>query len=284
MKQLNKRNLMPLGLVLVFLMSSCSSYLNYFQTAQEAFNKGAEADNTLKTNPNASVTVMPESNYRMARTFIMKAMGEIKEGNETQTAANLAKDGLLLNAYTIKALSEWKLGMYDEAIKTSRACKLTFGNDESVQNQRDYIIMSALESLIYNDSIESYIGRINIREGKADLSDLDNASLENLKKGFDIIKEQRASLAPDHPVQTYLLISQMSLAKNWKNLYSKVQQQLRRGRSAKTETVKQTYDPIKKALNDELVTCFKSFAEVLGDNKHPLYQSWKKAHVDVQGI
>lgn len=283
MKSLNKRNSFIAG-VLFILLSSCSPYLNHFQTAQQSFNQAAEAENVLKTNPNASATVIPESNYRMARTFIMKAMGDTKDEQTKHDKTDLAKDGLLLNAYTIKALSEWKLGMYQEAIRTSRACKLTFGNDESVQNQRDYIIIMALEPLIYNDSIEQYIGGLDIKQGKSELSVMDKTSLENLKKGFDIIKEQRAELTPDHPVQTYLLISQLSLAKNWKNLYNKLQQQLRRGRSAQLDTVKKEMDEVKKQLNTDLMSCFKSFAEVLGDNKHALYQTWKKAHVDVEGI
>ncbi|MGB0525521.1 MAG: hypothetical protein ACPGJS_21270 [Flammeovirgaceae bacterium] len=283
MKQLNKRTYLIIGMLSI-LLSSCSPYLNYFQTAQSSFNKAAEAENLLKTNPNASATVLPESNYRMARTFIMKAMGDEKDEKEKHDKTDLARDGLLLNAYAIKALSEWKLGMYQEAIRTSRACKLTFGNDQSVQNQRDYIIIMALESLIYNDSIEGYISKLDVKQGKTELSAMDKSSLENLMKGFNILKEQRADLAADHPVQSYLLISQLSLAKNWKNLYSKLQQQLRRGRSAKLEGIKQEMDPMKNQLNTDLKACFKDFAGVLGDNKHALYQRWKKAHVDIEGI
>lgn len=282
MKQ-NRLNYL-LAFSLLLIMSSCAPYLNYFQTAQASFNKAAENENTLKTRPDASVTVLPESNYRMARTFIMKAMGDVKNEKETHSKSDLAKDGLLLNAYTIKALSEWKLGMYQEAIRTSRACQLTFGNDKSVQNQRDYIIMTALEPLIYNDSIERYISSLDVKEGKTGLSEMDKASLENLKKGFQVIQNQRADLSVDHPVQTYLLISQMSLAKNWKNLANRLQQQLRRGRSTNMESIKKEMEGTKKMLNEELVSCFKQFAELLGGTDHALYQTWKKAHADVMGI
>ena len=269
---------------LIVVTSSCSSYLRYFQTAQASFNKAAENENTLKTTPDASVAILPETNYRMARTFIMKAMGDTKNEKETHDKTDLAKDGLLLNAYTIKALSEWKLGMYQEAIKTSRACQLTFGNDKSVQNQRDYIIIMALEPLIYNDSIEQYISSMNVKEAKTTLSDMDKASLENLKKGFQVIQSQRADLAADHPVQTYLLISQMSLAKNWKNLANRLQQQLRRGRSTELKAIETEMESTQTMLNTELVNCFKQFAELLGSTDHALYQTWKKAHADVAGI
>ena len=281
--RLNKANIF-LWVIFGLMLSSCSPYLKYFQTAQQSFNQGAEAENLLKTNPNASVSIMPESNYRMARTFIMKAMGDIKNEKETHDKTNLAKDGLLLNAYTIKALSEWKLGLFPEAIKTSRACKITFENDASVQNQRDYIIMMALEPLVYNDSIAAYTSKLDPKTPKKALTEVDKSSLENLKKGFEIIKEQRATLAPDHPVQTYLIISQLSLAKNWKNLSSKLRQQLRRGREADMPSIRKEMEATKAALNKDLVDCFKDFSTILGGTDHGLYQTWKKAHVDIEGI
>ena len=74
----------------LFFLSSCAPYLKYFQTAQASFNKAAESENTLKTTPDASVTILPESNYRMARTFIMKAMGDVKNEKETHTLTNVS--------------------------------------------------------------------------------------------------------------------------------------------------------------------------------------------------
>ncbi len=164
----------------------------------------------------------------MARTFIIKSMGG---GEAKYDKTNLAKDGLLLNAYTIKGLSEWKLGMFTEAISTAKNCKITFSNDESVKSQRDFVVMMSLEALVYNDSVEKYIRKIPKGGAIQSISDTSKTALENLKTAFKIISEQRANLTPEHPVQTYLIISQLSIAKNLKNLTSKLQRQLRRGRS-----------------------------------------------------
>ncbi|MFT5618204.1 MAG: hypothetical protein ACI85I_001435 [Arenicella sp.] len=259
--------------------SACSPYLKQFQTAQEAFNKGAETENSQKLNPNTPITVSPESNYRMARTFIIKSMGG---GEAKHDKTNLAKDGLLLNAYTIKGLSEWKLGMFSEAISTSKNCKITFSNDESVKSQRDFVVMMSLEALVYNDSVEKYIRSIPKEGTIQSISDKSKTAMENLKTAFEIISEQRTNISHEHPVQTYLIISQLSIAKNLKNLTGKLQRQLRKGRSADYNTVyKPMLEKEKAEINKKLIPVFADFETALGDKNHALYQLWKKTHADV---
>jgi len=278
-------------IAVTFMLASCS-YFNHIKTAQNAFNKAAEAENTLKLDPNADASVSPANNYRIARKAIRKVMGDVKDesGKNKFSATKLAKDGLLLNAYTIKGLSEWKLGMYPEALQTARAFEYSFRNDQSVQNQRDFIIMSVLQPLILNDSIKSYTKGLDKTQAKISLSEVDQASYDNLDKGLEIISEKRADLDADHPVQLYLTISQLSLAKNWKDLYDKLKTQLKRGKKNEPSK-KEEIDAIlskmeenKTALNTKIVTYFNDLKTVLRSTDHVLYQKWKRAHPNVRGI
>ncbi len=142
--------------------------------------------------------------------------------------------------------------------------------------------MMSLEALVYNDSVEKYIRNIPKGGSLQSISDTSKTALENLKTAFKIIAEQRANLAPEHPVQTYLIIAQLSIAKNLKNLTGKLQRQLRRGRSADYNTVyKPMLEKEKAEMNKKLVPAFEDFEIALGDKNHPLYQLWKKTHADV---
>lgn len=271
-------------MLFALLGSSCtpkllvSPYLNDYKEAQNAFNQAATAENQMRGNPDASLTLSPETSYSTARTFIVKAMGN------GENLTKLASDGLLLGAYSIKAMSEWKLGLYSEALKTSRDAQTTFANDQAVRNQRDYIVLGIIEPLIYNDSIATYIQALDGQQSQDAINPTEKSYLATLEKAYTIVEEKRQRLPEDHPLQAYLTVTQLSLAKNWKNLYGKTLQRLRRGRSADYDAWKKDGDASKDALNIKLADAFKRLAEILGGDKHPSYLQWKQAHADVAGI
>ncbi len=275
-------------LIGLWSLSSCvsSSYLNQFKSAQEAFNRAAQNENQAMEDPEMAFTHAPDGDYQTARLYSMYAMGDLpKYRQDSHGKTELAKDGLLLTAYNIRALSEWKLGMYSEALSTARACRLTFENDESVKKQRDYIVMQVMEALVYNDSIEAYIRGIDKNMGKEEPSSTEMRYLSLLEKSLDIVKEQRNLLEASHPMQRYLCITQLSIAKNWKNLVSALSSQMKRGRSGRISDYNTNWKKTRKMLNDELKLVFADFAKLLkSSDQHPLYQRWKKAHIDIVGI
>jgi hypothetical protein len=270
-------------LALILMASSCASvnpYLSHYKSAQDAFNQASSTENILRANPNAVFSLAPETSYRTARSFIIKAMGDADKDNKSALAA----DGLLLGAYSIKAMSEWKLGLYQEALGTAKNCQITFERDQAVKSQRDYIVMSIMEPLIYNDSIASYIGKMDPNGATSAVSAAEANYLKLLEKSYDIVEERRLMLPEGHNLRTYLLIAQLSMAKNWKNLYAKQLLQLRRARSDQYETWKEEGDRLKDGLNNKVAIAFSALADALGDDKHPVYLQWKKAHTDVAGI
>jgi hypothetical protein len=280
-----KKNYLGFWIVaLVLLVSSCATvnpYLAHYKSAQDAFNQASSTENMLKANPASAFSLAPETGYRTARSFIVKSMGEGQDDNKSALAA----DGLLLGAYSMKAMSEWKLGLYAEALNTSKNCQITFERDDAVKNQRDYIVMSIMEPRIYNDSIATYIGRQNNRQAIDAVSTLEAGYLNTLEKSYDIVEVRRKDLPADHALQAYLLIAQLSIAKNWKNLFDSQLQRLSvNGKSDIYHSWREAGERRMDALNNKLALSFEELAKILGDSKHPIYMQWKKAHSDVSGI
>jgi tetratricopeptide (TPR) repeat protein len=273
-------------LLLAFFTTGCASqYLSNYQTAQEAFNRAAAASNQVLLNPENALTTSPESEYRTARAFIMKAMGDSPNSSqEDHGKTKLASDGLLLTAYNIRALSEWKLGMYNAALQTASACRQTFANDASIRQQRDYVVMEVMQALIYNDSIASYIKKIDVNRGVQEPSSEDLNYLKMLAKSMDIVKEQRLALEAENPLQSYLCITQLSIAKNWKNLVFSLTQQMKRQQSDKLSTWNNDWKEQRQKLNEELQQVFADLKSNLPEQSSGIYDIWKKAHIDVAGI
>lgn len=282
------KSLMNICLLAIVLSvgTGCASsqYLSNYKSAQEAFNRAAAAGNQqVMYESSVLTTTSPESEYRTARAFILKAMGDTPASSqEDHSKTKLASDGLLLTAYNIRALSEWKLGMYSEALKTAKACRQTFGNDESVKQQRDYLVIEIMHALVYNDSIANYIKTLNPRDPKKEPSTTEIAYLKRLEESLDMIGKKRQSLEADNPLQTYLCITQLSIAKNWKNLTSKLTSQMKG--EPDQPTWKSKWESQKATMNKELVGVFASFKKLLADDPAGVYAIWAKAHLDVDGI
>lgn len=132
-------------LVLLLALSSCS-HLIYLDSAQQNFNRAAALDNEMRFSPRSEVPASPSLYYSTAHAFVEKAL---------QNKSALKKDDVLANAYTIKALSEWKLYRYDDAKKTARLALLEYRaleEDKKLFMPRDKALMEALPYLVDLDS------------------------------------------------------------------------------------------------------------------------------------
>ena len=281
-----KLSILLLGMLPLLFLGSCgvNSYLNNFKSAQQAFNRAATLSNQTMADPELAFTHSPTGEYQTARLYSMYAMGESSPNDRKakHDKTDLAKDGLLLTAYNIRAMSEWKLGMYSEALATARACRLSFENDPSVREQRDYIVMKVMEALVYNDSIQVYIDRMERDQAKKEPSNTEMKYLGLLGTSMDIVKEQRGRLAEDHPIQRYLCITQLSIAKNWKDLVSVLKRQMKLERSPKLSSYRNRWKEERQSINKALQGVLADFAQLLENGKeNALYQRWKKVHVNV---
>lgn len=199
----------------LLLLQSCA-HLTRLESAQDAFNKGAEMDNLSKFSENP-----PEATaatyYGLARVQVSRAL---------EQRGKLERDGVLANALTIKALSEWKLQHYPEASASAKAALSSMSDrPDDPTPTRDKAIMLAMDDLIAidmaNDSIHSvladtnqtissiknsYFRLVHAKQGTS------NAKIEGAVAGLENIRE---SVGPQHDVQLYFTLCQMAALKGW---------------------------------------------------------------------
>ena len=152
--------------ILIFF-SSCT-HLLHLDRAQSAFNQGATIENSQRfgmsklENSNAAqinqavekdlTSTSPEFYYTIANAEIDKAIA--KKGQ-------LKNDNVLGSAYTLKALCEWKLDQYTDAVNTANLA-LTELESSNVNLPRDKAVMTALRGLVANDIAFDSLGALKV--------------------------------------------------------------------------------------------------------------------------
>ncbi|NAS30670.1 hypothetical protein GTQ40_06780 [Flavobacteriaceae bacterium R38] len=237
-------------LLIIFLVTLVScKHIQLVTQAQDNFNKAANIENELALEidyadiskfSNASI------NYEIAYNLSSKALKNHKN--------RLKKDGLLGTAYSIKALSAWKLGEFNKADALSKEAL------EELSNQpRDIALMKAIPGLIKaeqaflklgeddNITIEKYneIKGLITNPATGALNDITNAS-NGLDKG--------------HPLLTYFQLARVSM------LLTLDRADLRSGQNDATFVKNEVIKGLKGLKN--LVGCnsstFKKFFDELG--------------------
>lgn len=230
-----------IALLVLAGLAACSQ-LNHLDRAQQYFNEGALLDNRLKLGlldprrseilgtlgPEADplVTLSPEFYYNLAH----KELGQALEKKD-----KLARDGVLGNTYTLKALCEWKLRNYDQARTSALLAKSQFETMD-LSFPRDEALMSALDDLISIDeanaarsdlsaSIDNWLERPtpDSLEGKQLYQELlslyftkiDGASPQSISSAIRHLDEVRQEADSRGDIQLYLLQSQLAGLKTW---------------------------------------------------------------------
>jgi len=229
------------------LLAGCAR-LNYLDRAQEAFSQGAEIENRQLfagadiadiEGSDISRAIQQEMTNLSPAFFYTQAYADIKKALEKETA--LASDGLLGNALALKALCEWKLKRYGEARLTAEAARTAFAN-QPTPSPRDEAVMGALEGFIENDMAFSALGlleqetlpkintgSLSATQARVILQQIQDRYQENfnapsgdshIEKALRIIGTERERVTPNHPVQAYLVMSQLVCVKNWSDAIS----------------------------------------------------------------
>lgn len=232
-----------LFLLLWISISSCAHLLD-FDAAQSAFSKGAEletrqlfASNIINTEGNAidisqsvqkeMTDITPDFYYARAYAAINRS---IKKNGE------LKKDDLLGNALALKALCEWKLKKYGEARLTAQKANFAL-LEQTTPSVRDKAVMTALEGFIENDlaynALNDIQNNIDDKLSGGALEGLEAAQLyddikafygkyihkedksANIDKAIKIIQSAIDQTPANHPLQVYLVMSQLVCMKNW---------------------------------------------------------------------
>lgn len=233
-----------MGLLVLIASSSCK-HLVHLDRAQDAFNQGATLENSQRFNPSATlesadnpaairqlseqnlVSGSPEVYYNLAYSELNKAL---------QSKNRLEKDSVLPSALTLRALTEWKLGKPQEAIATADEALRAMDNT-GIELPRDKAVMTAMRGLVATDlafQAMQELERIkdNQIEGNAAGSGpkavYQNAKSlyqnriwgpqeneGNIRLALNRIESAAAIPGDNHPVQGYLVLSQISGLKTW---------------------------------------------------------------------
>ena len=188
-----------LGVILSF--SACVSHIQQLREAQNQFNMAATMENQIKLgNPRSAIVSAGEAtvSYRIA----VKIISDLLEKNRSE----LQKDRLLGNAYTIKAMAEWRLGEYDSAMKTVSTALGQLGLEIF---PRDRVLLQALRGLIKND--QAFAHMMEKDYPYTDIKNLLVDSLHNLDSAL-------ATAPKGSRIRLYILLSELAVLKNWADL------------------------------------------------------------------
>lgn len=206
------RNLVVLTIIttIVGLLVSCPS-VNHVREAQEAFSRAATIDNhnlllgTPVRGGAVGVIETASGSYEMALRSIRKA----EEENEDE----LIRDGLWKHVQLLKALAQWRLGLFDEALGSAETAEDLFLSTGTV-GSRDHALSVALNGLVRNDQAYSKLQRIGdspSEEEEREIIDLltgDDGALKWIKAAQDVLPKQ-------HPLQIYLIQSKLAALVNY---------------------------------------------------------------------
>lgn len=188
-------------LLFVALLSGCVSHLQTLRDAQDEFNRAASLENALKMDPKQGDVVTLgniNASYRMSLKILSDLIVEKR--------AELENDNLIGVAYTLKALAEWRLGEYQDALTTIRRVKEYPANTLS---PRDLAMVEALRGLIKND--QAYAHMVSRDYPYEDIKTLLNDSLGDLDRGLGI-------RGAGENLHLYLLTGKLGVLKNWLDL------------------------------------------------------------------
>lgn len=201
--------------LLAAVLQGCAA-TNSLWRAQEAFNEASALENALAADPLhlESGTAGTVTRSAGARAKYEQAQSEL----ETLSASEekqLRADGLWGNLLTLRALTAWRLGEYDQAREAARKARLEPG----LLHPRDTALIAALPGLIKIDEAYAKIYRNDLPETTSRHKHFQNLR-SLLTSAFSDIDRARELVHSKHPVQSYLLQAQLAGYVNLLNGYT----------------------------------------------------------------
>lgn len=180
------------------VISGCISHIQKLREVQNHFNAAALLENQLKIDPLSGDALAINTQANASYHLSLKLLTELIDKKEQE----LRNDDLLGTAYTLKALAEWRIGQYEDAINTVAKAGM---DKETKLFPRDRALMNALSGLIKNDQAYGHMAA----------KDYDYTSIKKLLlSSMEDIKDQ---IRPGS-LGLYLAIARLSVLKNWADL------------------------------------------------------------------
>jgi len=186
--------------IIAVLAAGCAS-INQLREAQDSFNQASAAENSARFEANPADTAASLASVRAGYASALLSLSKI----EPKDQHSLQQDGLWGTALTLKALCQWRLGQYSQALNSTAEAQITATNQVY---PRDRALLAALPGLIKTDQAYSKI-----------LNNSPFAEVEALLTGpngaIADIQNARANTDKDHPVQIYLVEAQLAAYRNF---------------------------------------------------------------------
>jgi hypothetical protein len=186
--------------LLTLLVTGCVS-VNRLHEAQDSFNQAAAAENAARLDANPSAAAASLVSVRAGYASALLSLAKLEPKDEQ----SLQQDGLWSTALTLKALCQWRLGQYNQALDSANAAQTTTTNQ---LYPRDRALLVALPGLIKTDQAYAKI-----------FSNAPMAEVEALLTGpngaIADIQNARALTDTNHPVQIYLIQAQLAAYRNF---------------------------------------------------------------------
>jgi hypothetical protein len=186
-------------ITILLILSGCITHIKELREAQIHFNSAAQLENQLKIDPLSSdaiaITTQVTASYQLALKMLTELIDNKKK--------DLQDDNLLGTAYTLKALGEWRIGKYDDAVNTVA----TVSADSKIKLfPRDRALMNALHGLIKNDQANGHMAARDYEYTR--IKSLLQSSLNDIKN----------NVTGTDSIRLYLTTVQMVILKNWADL------------------------------------------------------------------
>jgi hypothetical protein len=189
-----------LGLTLVVLLAAGCAGVNRLREAQDSFNQAAAAENAMRFDVKPADAVAGLNAISSGYASALLSLEKLGGADQRQLQA----DGLWGTALTLKALTQWRLGMFEKAMATSEEARQSAGDQIY---PRDRALMAALPGLIKTDQAYNKI------LSNAPLSDVEGLLIGE-SGAVANIESARNLVGRDHPVQIYLVQAQLAAYRN----------------------------------------------------------------------
>jgi len=195
----------------IALLGGCVENAKSIRDAQAAFSRASQIENSSLLGGAQGVQQSTDAatNYRVAATTTQKLIAD--------KGGDLKKDNLLCTAMMIEAFSWWRLGDYDSAMKVANSSSNCSDSSTpaGAQPTRDLALFQALPGLIRIDQANQILAK------PAQTATEFNTVMGLLSDANDKLQAARNQVPAAHPLQLYLIQSQLAIVRNWQEAYAR---------------------------------------------------------------
>jgi len=193
-------------------LGGCVENAKTIRDAQAEFSRAATVENRslLASEQGVAASTEASTDYRMAATTLQKLIAE--------KGGDLKKNNLLCTAMIIEALSWWRLGDDDAAMKVANESSTCSDSSNAAGSQptRDVALFQALPGLIRIDQANQKLAKPT--QNGVPFDDV----MQLLTDANNILQTARNQVGVGHPLQLYLIQSQLAIVRNWQDaIYKK---------------------------------------------------------------